>query len=447
MHSKDLTLIQFTYWRDTLPLGALYLAHGLEKANIKFDLQVYPLYKRRVTRENTDKLYSFLMKSRGILAVGCWSDMLPFLLAALKKVKKKSPGRIIILGGIGPTEVAEEIMHKFDFIDFIIKGCGVAPLPLLIDKIVKGEKVFTDIDGLVYRNGKSVKSNTYNGFYLNSIMPDILPYHRLKDLSSYSLFYIRTSFGCPYRCTYCQMPCLSRGKVVYKDMQKVIEEIRCIKKVGKAENVLISIQDEAFITSRTRVIEFCNLLRAAGLAVPWTCYGRVDRVDAELLEIMSKSGCEEIFFGVESGSNRILKEIKKNFGIEKAVEILLLSRKIIKRVIASFMFLFPFETIDDFRQTLFFMAYLKSHNIQVQLHQLTPIKNSEIYIKYRKNLRLFYNRRGTFHPSLDAMPHDCIKLIKDNPAVFYYYYVYDFPDLKRFAHFNGSTAVPQWFRT
>lgn len=426
-----LTLIQFTYDPFTVPLGSLYLAYGLEKANIQFDLKLYPSYNKQGFNVDIDRLCSFLIKSNRIIAIGCLSDKLPILLAALEKVKKKFPEKIIILGGIGPTEVAEEIINKFDFIDFVIKGCGILPLPVLIKKIIRGEKVFTDVDGLVYRNGKNIKSNGYNSFYLKSVIPENIPYHRLKNIGSYDKFFIFTSFGCPYKCTYCQIPCLSKKGVLYKDINKVIEEITLIKKIKKNGKLTIFIKDEAFIINRERVIKFCNLLKAKKLNVRWRCYGRVDRIDRELLEIMSKSGCESIFFGVESGSNKILKKIKKGFTVEKVIEMLLLSKQYIKQIIASFIFLYPFETIEDFRKTLYLKAYLESQKIETQLNQLTPIKNSELYLEYKKNLNLFYKKRSTFHLSLDDIPKECTRLIKNNPDIFYFYYLYNFKDLNK----------------
>jgi len=426
---NNLTLVQFSYSSFSVPLGSLYLAYGLEKANVQFDLKIYPLYNKLDAWADIDKLYSFLVKSREIIAVGCWSDMLPFLLVALGKIKKKFPEKIIILGGIGPTEVAEEIMNKFNFINFIIKGCGILPLPTLIRKIVKGKKNFSDVDGLVYRNGRNIISNNHDSFYLNSIIPDILPYHRIKNISSYYKFLIRTSSGCPYRCTFCQLPYLSCGKVVYRDINKIIKEIKLIKRIKKNKKFLILIQDEAFIINRERVIKFCNLLRAEKLNVAWQCYGRVDRIDRELLEVVSKSGCRAVYFGVESGSNKILRKIKKGFTIEKAIEILLLSKKYIKRITASFIYLYPFETIKDFKETLLFKKYLELKKIHVQLHQLNPIKNSDIYFKYKRNLFLFEKKRSSFHLNLNRMPRECIKLIKNNPDIFYFYYFYNFKDL------------------
>jgi len=100
--------------------------------------------------------------------------------------------------------------------------------------------------------------------------------------------------------------------------------------------------------------------------------------------------------------------------------------------------LYPFETIEDFRKTLYLKAYLESKKISVQLNQLTPIKNSEIYFEYKKNLCLFYKKRCTFHISLNDMPKECIRLIKNNPRIFYFYYLYKLKDLNKILKFKEA---------
>lgn len=426
---NDITLIQFTYNPFAVPLGALYLSNGLEKANIRFNLNICPLYSKSGLSADIDKLYSFLSHSADIVAIGCWSDALPIVLVVLERIKKEFPEKIIILGGLGPTELAEELMKRFHFINFLIKGCSTASLPILIKKIKNQEKIFSDVQGLVYRNGRHIESNNYGNFYSNSIIPEVFPYDHFKNISSYYMFYIKTASGCSYGCTFCQLPHLSCGKVVYRDINKVIKEIKLIKKIKKNKEFVISIIDEAFILDRARVIKFCNLLKRENLNVKWYCYGRVDRVDRELLETMSISGCKGIYFGVESGSNRILRKIKKGFTIEEAIKILLLSKKYINGTTASFIYLYPFETVNDFKETLFFYKYLKFKKIGVQLHQLDPIKNSEIYFKYKKKLCLFRKKHSSFHINLKHMPRDCMRLIKNNPDLFCLYYRYNFESL------------------
>ena len=421
----SLTLFQFQYTSFFPPLGALYLAYGLEKEGVAFNLKIYPMYKYGT---DLDKLSSFFSESEKIIAVGCWSDMLPYVLAALEKVKKKFPDKIVILGGFGPAEVAEEILDKFKFVDFIIKGCGVYLLPRLVKRIISGTGRMHDIDGLVQRRNGSVISNYYTGYGLN--MPDLIPYHRIDNIQSYRDFHIVTSFGCPYKCTFCYNRKVSGAKkVIHRDLDKVIEEIKLIREIKKNKEFAVHIDDEAFIINRKRVNAFCNLLKTEKLNVSWSCFGRVDRIDKELLKIMSGSGCKEIYYGIESGSDEILKKIKKGFTIEEAIKILLLSKKYIQTVTASFIYLFPFETPKDFIATKFFLIYLSSKGIATQLHSLCPVKNSEIYLAYKHELFLSNKIKSSCHNKLNDMPGECVKLIKAYPEIFFFHYFYNFKGL------------------
>jgi len=412
-----------------MPLGSLYLSYGLKKANIKFELKLYPLFRRPFSPVNTDQLYSFLIKTKEIIGIGCGSDMLPFILIALEKIKKEFPEKIIILGGVGPTDSAEEIMNWFKFIDYIIKGCGVYTLPRLIRKIMAADAVLSDIEGLVFRSNGGIISNYYKGYHLN--IPDLPDYSRIKNNQSHINFSTFTSFGCPYQCTFCSIRGMFPKEVVYRDLNQVLEEFKVIKKIKKNKPFQINIYDEGFIINRKRVVEFCNLLISKRLDIKWTCYGRVDRIDEELLRIMSKGGCIQMFYGIESGSNRILEKIKKGFTIEEAVKILILSRKYINGIQAFFIYLYPFEDLKDFDETIFWIKYLRSKRIIVGLQPLIPTRNTEIYADFSKKLFLSAKVVSLSHIRINTMSKKCIKLIKDNPEIFFYYYFYNFPGFNK----------------
>ncbi|HTZ11576.1 MAG TPA: radical SAM protein [Candidatus Margulisiibacteriota bacterium] len=432
------TVIQFQY-DNFPPLGALYLAYGLEKEGIGFETRIFPAYKYGY---DLNKLYSFLADSGDILAIGCYSDFLPYLIVALKKLKKRFPEKVIILGGAGPTEVAEEIISAFHFINFIIKGCGVYLLPKLIKRIQSGNGKLDDIHGLVYRHNNALVSNYYKGFYLN--IPDLPAYHRIENIRLYDYFAIFTSFGCPYSCTFCSFRLVSPRKLIYRDLDEVIKEIKFIASIKKHKKFYLHIYDEAFVVNKKRVIEFCNLLRLEMLNMSWDCYGRINDMDEELLEVMSKSGCRKIYYGIESGSNETLREIKKGFTIEEAVEVLLLSKKYIKTTIASFIFLFPFEKPLDFYYTKMAYLYLQAKGINVQLHPLNPVKNSEIYLKYKKDLFQSKEVPSSYWPTFDLMPKTCVKLIKTYPEIFYYYYCYNFEHLHKILNSADSLFTPKY---
>ena len=233
----DLTLVQFKY-NDMAPAGALYLACGLEKEGVDFDLKLYP-----VVNIDPDRLYSFLNNSEKILAIGCMTDMLPYLMVSLQKIKKRFPQKTIILGGTGPAPSAEIILKRFDFIDFIIKGDGTFALPSLIKAIKNREAEFSDIRGLVYRNKGKIVSNPYDLYPNNRISP---AYHRIKP-GEYDEYTVNTSWGCPHNCTFCDSRPMVGRKIEYRDLSDIIEQIKLIKKLLKRKDIIIHIADEAFL--------------------------------------------------------------------------------------------------------------------------------------------------------------------------------------------------------
>ncbi|MDD5565682.1 MAG: radical SAM protein [Candidatus Omnitrophica bacterium] len=424
---KKVTLAQFQYESRSVPLSAAYLVSGLQRERIDYSLKIYPKCRFKIT---TKDLYSFLSDSADILAVGCLSHMLPYLIVALKKVKEQFPKKTIILGGIGPTEAAEGIMRKFDFVDFIIKGCAIESLPLLIKKVINNDQDVSDVKRLVYRERGAVKANAYDGFYSEQTVTTVPAYQYITQSNTFDKFDMMTSFGCLYRCTYCYLTPLAKRKVAYRPLEDVAQEIELIRSIKKNERFFLRLTDEAFILNRDRVIAFCRMLKKLKLRLSWNCYGRVDRMDEELIKTLARHGCTGLYYGIESGSDRVLKEAKKGFCIGDAQKILLLSKKYFKYVTASFIYLYPFETVNDFCQTFAMKKYFESKGIKTQLHTITPVKNSEIYRKYKDTLRLYDKAPSTHHGSLKSLPEDCLALVRQDPDIFYFYYTYYFNELE-----------------
>ncbi|MDD5356287.1 MAG: radical SAM protein, partial [Candidatus Omnitrophica bacterium] len=257
----------------------------------------------------------------------------------------------------------------------------------------------------------------------------VLPYQRI-NLKRYPLIAIKTSWGCPYNCTFCDAHPILNKKLRYKNLGGVLKELRLIKRLTRGKKLSIEILDEAFMENRARVIEFCNLLKYNKLNIKWSCFGRVNRIDEKLVKTMARSGCEGIFFGIDAGSNRILKTIKKGFTIEEAIKKVILSKKSIKNIHASFIFRYPFETYGDFMGTLYTMSYLRSKGIHCILHPLAPIKGTKIYARHKEKICFSVNAPCE-NEDLRNLPGKFITLLKENPEIFYDYYYYDCRDLPR----------------
>jgi len=336
---NNLTLIQFQY-KKILPTSVVYLAASLEKEKIDFDLKLFDVHNFYKSGSSLDMLFYFLADSKDIIAIGCFSDMLPYVLVVLQKIKYRWPQKIIILGGIGPSIVTEEILDAFDFIDFIIKGPGSIALPRLIKKISENKKDLGDLP-MVYTRNKKTDANIHIYDFASDI-PTITSYDFIRDIRLFDKFLIKTSSGCPYQCTFCYARPVVDRKITYRGIDEVMDEIKAIKRQRKGKFIL-SIFDEAFVVNRNRVIEFCGHLRKHKLNIKWVCYGRVNCMDKKLLKIMFDAGCREVYYGIESGSNQILQKIKKGFSIEEAIDIALVTKKVIPKVTASFIYRYPLK--------------------------------------------------------------------------------------------------------
>ena len=154
----------------------------------------------------------------------------------------------------------------------------------------------------------------------------------------------------------------------------------------------------------------------------------------KLMKALSDAGCKSIFYGIESGSNQVLKKINKHFTIEKADKVVLRSKKYFKGITCSFIYGFPFETIDDFNKTLTTYWAWRQKDIRCQLDLLTPYKFSRIYNDYRQCLKFKEEYSTGFTMNVwskkTGLPRRIIKLIKEHPKVFSSFYYFDHAGLK-----------------
>jgi hypothetical protein len=142
---------------------------------------------------------------------------------------------------------------------------------------------------------------------------------------------------------------------------------------------LFLFQDEFFVSGKKQVVEFCRELASRGLDVHWKAFGRVNLVDEEMMHAMADSGCVELRFGIESGCDRVLREIKKGFTTAQSLEVVPKAVDIFPRVDAFFVWGFPFETLEDFHQTLFQMVSFRMMGARILPSLLSLLPQTEIY--------------------------------------------------------------------
>ena len=142
---------------------------------------------------------------------------------------------------------------------------------------------------------------------------------------------------------------------------------------------LFLFQDEFFVSGKQQVMDFCRELAAAGWTSKWKAFGRVNLIDEEMMQAMADCGCLELRFGIESGSDRILKRIKKGFTAAEALDVVPKAVEIFPRVDTFYVWGFPFETMEDFNQSLFQMVSFRMMGARILPSLLCLLPQTEIY--------------------------------------------------------------------
>jgi len=168
---------------------------------------------------------------------------------------------------------------------------------------------------------------------------------------------------------------MSGHRVRYRSPQRVIDEIReCVDVHGISDFLL---NGDTLTHSREWMMDFCSLVASSSLSIRWSCNGRVDTVDAEMLDAMKSAGCWIIGFGVESGSQSILDKIGKRITVAGAKKAIAACKKAQIYAHAFFVIGFPWDTEETIAATEAFIHEVEPDFLDVNV--LSPLYGSSLY--------------------------------------------------------------------
>lgn len=224
----------------------------------------------------------------------------------------------------------KEILNEYKNLDVLITEDPFSVIEDLINALSNKDDLI-NINGIAYKNiNNQIKINPK----LDSSKDfDELPIPAYDLLTTFKPYFIYSPFmkpyaliyagkGCPFGCHYCNM---ARTKYSGRSAEKIIKELKLLKKVGNVKYVWFF--DEIFTLNRKRVMKVCKEIIKEKLKVKWLCDARVDLVDKNLIKLMRKAGCIGISYGVESGSQTILNNMNKGIKVEQAENALKWTRK------------------------------------------------------------------------------------------------------------------------
>ena len=395
-------LLQKSAWEDDIntkwpPLGVGYIAAYLEREGHAVGI----LERRRIIKEKprTETFMEELDQETLRRVEEFKPDMIGFTgttfhitdaYRTAELVSRISPRPSIIFGGSHVTAVPERTLEECKAADLVAVGEGEE----LMAELCAGTPA-EQINGLFYRSDGTIKNTG-----VRPVVADIdsLPYPALHLMDTE--FYFRpssqlfrgyylsgttmfTARGCPYRCAFCQSHQLSQSNtgrfIRLRKAENVGDEILHVEKTYKAEGFYFT--DDLFTVNAKRVLEICNLMIERGMhkRIKWCCNIRVDVMDEALLHKMKEAGCVKLLFGIESGSDRMLKILKKGGKVSAALN--LASLKVAKKVGISsetgIILGIPGEREEDFLLTAKLLK--KARPDRINRGKLYPIPGTHFY--------------------------------------------------------------------
>lgn len=287
---------------------------------------------------------------------------------------KDATGAKIVVGGPHATYFHNKVLKECPAIDIVIRHEFDTKIAGVVSSLDNLERV----NGITFRTGDEIIDNG-DGEVCEDLdtVPfpdrDTIPYHWYLEAwySRRPFMNLMTSRGCPYHCTFCLWPHSMYGhKQRFRSVDNVISEInKLVDKYGIKE---LNVDDGTFTTNRKRVIEFCQKLRQEDYRLIWTCNGRVDNLDDEMLMEMKASGCKMIRLGVESGFQEVLDKIRKGLTLKQIEDGMRLVKKHRIQALGGFMFGFPYDSRESVEQTIRFAKKLSPDQVQFSICMCYP---------------------------------------------------------------------------
>jgi len=358
------------------PAGILYLASALLKAGYK--VEVVDLTFNREMQGLDEKLHW-----ADLVGISAPTPLFGTADTLLQYVKKIRPGIFSIVGGPHATANPADALNAG--FDVAVIGEGEITIVKLVEALEQN-KPLEAVAGIAYRDGDEVTFTPVRPFIPN--LDDIaFPSRQFIDYSRYRRLGIISMRGCPYRCVYCK-PVEEKlfGKNLRKrSLENVTEEIDEL--LARYGNRQISFKDDTLTVNKTEWFEGLHEhFKRRNLRLSWTCSSRVDTVDLAKLKSMKRAGCRQIFFGIESGSQRILDYYHKDITVGRIVETFAMCQRVGIRPCASIMLGAPTETREDLEKTYHLVRTIKPFTWHV--HITTPICGSYLYDQAQAEKRM-----------------------------------------------------------
>lgn len=357
------------------PLNLVYLATFVSGADVEveiIDMELEPA-----------EIFNLKKKNPDIVGITAMTPVMPSA-ADISEIAKDF-GAMVILGGVHPTVLPEESLNETSA-DIVVRGEGEITLKSVLARLGDDSNL-KGVKGISYKNDGGIVHNGPRDCIkdIDTLpIPDrtFLKHDEYHGESSPGIpkksTVMFTSRGCPHGCTFCSARLVQGRRYRMRSTENLLKEIESIERLGFEH---ITIEDDAFTLSKKRVLKFCDAMKKYP-DITFDCDTRVDSVDREMLVAMKKAGFIKIAYGVESGSAKILKDIKKGITIKQVKDAFRMTKEVGINTEAFIMVGHLSETKEDFEMTENLIKKIDPHMIVVSV--VTPYPGTELYETYKK---------------------------------------------------------------
>lgn len=371
-------------YTQRLPLGLMYISSFLEHKGEKNIILDFKGVSNELAYEKIKEKISQLKPE--FIGITCVVSEVKIVYDICEFIKKNSIETIIVIGGPHASICPENFVERGIKFDYLVLGEGEITVHELIRTLKDGRNI-NNVDGIAFiREGKLVKNKPREMIKDIDELP--FPAYDKVDMKYYcrpnvwairpiyiSSFTIFTSRGCPYNCNFCAAHAVWGRKVRFMSPERVAQHIEYI--IRKFNIDALYFGDESFTFSRDRIYDIFNILKSKNIKILFGCQTRVNLLDEDLLRFLKNNGCLQIDFGIESGSDRMLKIMNKQTSVEVSEKIAKICRKIKLRHFANMLINVPGETLEDIEKSLHFVKEMKYDSVIWNVYCPVPGVNWE----------------------------------------------------------------------
>lgn len=326
--------------------------------------------ERRVVSENPD-----------LIGMTCNSGNMDTTALLVKRLKRL--GLPVVLGGSHPTVLPEQSL-RYTSADMVAVGEGELTFVRLLNALLSGESL-AEIPSLVWRNGEEIVVNP-KGILIDSIDSLPIPDRSFIQRLDYFGEVMMTGRGCPFNCGYCASRNIWGKSVRLRSAGSIIQELEMLARQSESlpdplpGKGVVKIVDDTFTVNKKRTLALLEEIISAGLnRMEFTGGVRADTLDEDVVQKMREANFRRVTLGVESGSPKILKMIRKgetNDEVKRALELL---REAGIRSHAFFMIGFPDETSEDIEMSK--RLILEAQPDYVEVNMVTPYPGTDLFTR------------------------------------------------------------------